>query len=125
MFACGAQKNKVENSQKLFEEIRDIKSLKLDIKLNDFKLNFDENYGDWRTNLNEKPICDEGVEKKRENIKLLKEQSKELDLEFEKLEQEYLAKISKLLIMAQIHCEIKTDINYLFDEMGVSHDIEE
>jgi hypothetical protein len=75
-------------------------------------------------NLNEKPLSDDGIEKKREEIKKLKEHSSLLDQELEKLEKEYLVKISKLLLMAGVHCDIKTDINYLFDEMGVSHDLE-
>lgn len=55
----------------------------------------------------------------------MKEESKLLDTEIEALEKEYLAKLTKLLIMAQVHCEIKTEINYVFDELGVSDDIEE
>ncbi len=55
----------------------------------------------------------------------MKEESLELDNELELLEKEYLAKMAKLLIMAQVHCEIKTDINYVFDDLGLSEDIEE
>jgi hypothetical protein len=40
--------------------------------------------------------------------------------EIEKKEKEYLAKIAKLLVMTQVHCEIKTEINQKFDDMGVS-----
>lgn len=29
------------------------------------------------------------------------------------------------MLMAHAHCEIKTEINCLFDELGVSDDIEE
>ena len=42
-----------------------------------------------------------------------------LDIEIEGMEKEYMVKIAKLLLMAQAHCEIKTDINYMFDEMGL------
>ncbi len=55
----------------------------------------------------------------------LRSESKSLDDELQNLEKDYLAKIAKLMLMAQLHCDIKTEINYLFDELGVSEDIEE
>ena len=59
------------------------------------------------------------MEKRKEEVDKLKEQSKQLDGQLDLLEKEYLAKITKLLLMAQVHCEIKTEINYLFDELGM------
>lgn len=48
-----------------------------------------------------------------------------LDQELDKLEKEYLVKIARIMLMAQAHCEIKTDINYIFDELGLSEEKEE
>ncbi len=59
------------------------------------------------------------IELENQKAKLLSEietQKKEI----EKKEKEYLAKIAKLLVMTQVHCEIKTEINQKFDDMGVS-----
>ena len=70
-------------------------------------------------------MIDENLEKRKENIEKLKIESKTRDEELKNLEKEYLSKIAKLLLMAQLHCEIKTEINYLFDELGVSEDIDE
>ena len=49
----------------------------------------------------------------------------EKDKEIEKLEKEYLEKIARLLVMTQIHCEIKTDIYNKFDSMGITSHLEE
>ena len=77
-----------------------------------------KNYFKILENLIELPNANE-IELENEKAKLLSDietQKKEI----EKKEKEYLAKIAKLLVMTQVHCEIKTEINQKFDEMGVS-----
>jgi hypothetical protein len=76
-------------------------------------------------NFNDIAVVDENLDKKKESLEKLKAESMELDKDIQNLEKEYLCKITKLLLMAQVHCEIKTDINYIFDEVGVSEDIQE
>jgi hypothetical protein len=49
MCSCGNVNKPVVNGPKLLEELRDLKGLKLDIKLNDYKLSFDEVIGDWKS----------------------------------------------------------------------------
>ena len=49
----------------------------------------------------------------------------EMDKEIEELEKAYLKKIARLLVMTQIHCEIKTDIYNKFDKMGITSHVEE
>lgn len=61
--------------------------------------------------------------KEQEKIDKLKEKSKEKDEEIEKLEKQYLSKIAKLLVMTQIHCEIKTQINDEFDKLRVNQHV--
>ena len=51
----------------------------------------------------------------------LQRQCEEKDKEIEELERKYLAKIVDLLILTQVHCEIKTDINATFDNLGISY----
>ena len=48
-----------------------------------------------------------------------------MNAQIDVLERQYLARIAKLLIMAQTHCEIKDELNELFDSLGVSHNYTE
>ena len=47
-------------------------------------------------------------------------QSEKQDKEIDELERRYLAKIAELLVLSHVHCEIKTEINAEFDQLGVS-----
>jgi hypothetical protein len=49
MFACGGKK-KIDNPDKILNEIRSLNGMNLVIKLNDYKLEFNENTGDWKSN---------------------------------------------------------------------------
>ena len=60
-----------------------------------------------------------------EELKNNEEEIKRLDTEIDNLEKEYLAKIAKLLVMTQVHCEIKTDIYNEFDKAGVQTHVQE
>ena len=42
-----------------------------------------------------------------------------MDEEIKQLERKYLETVSRLLIMVQLHCEIKTDMYQKFRENGV------
>ena len=48
----------------------------------------------------------------------LKNESIRKDEELKKYEKKYLELISKLLIMVQVHCEIKTDMYQKFSDVG-------
>ena len=48
-----------------------------------------------------------------------------MDDEIATLEKEYLAKIAKLLVMTQVHCEIKTDIYNEFNRLNLSSNVKE
>ena len=63
--------------------------------------------------------------KAQNQIRKLEKEKEEKEEEINKLEKEYLEKIAKLLIMTQIHCEIKTDIYNKFDAMGITSHLEE
>ena len=49
----------------------------------------------------------------------LKREKFEKENKIQKLESEYKEKITELLILAQIHCEIKTDMHIKLNEAGV------
>jgi hypothetical protein len=63
--------------------------------------------------------------KAQDKIRKLEKERDEKEEEIKRLEKEYLEKIAKLLIMTQIHCEIKTDIYNKFDTMGITSHLEE
>jgi hypothetical protein len=63
--------------------------------------------------------------KTQDKIKQLENERDEKDKEIDRLEKEYLEKIARLLVMTQIHCEIKTDIYNKFDKMGITSHVEE
>ena len=50
MFSCkSAPKIPVFNQEKVFNELRTLPGQNFSIKLNDFKLDFNEKLGDWRS----------------------------------------------------------------------------
>ncbi len=49
MFSCGTTK-KVANGDKILNDIRSLTDMNLAIKLSEFKLEFDESRGDWKSN---------------------------------------------------------------------------
>ena len=53
-------------------------------------------------------------------IKNLEEKKEKLDKQIDDLEKDYLKKIAKLLVMTQVHCEIKTEIYNEFNKLGVT-----
>ena len=55
----------------------------------------------------------------------LKKESSDKDEKIKVLEKKYLESISKLLIMIQVHCEIKTDMYKKFAESGLTEDKKE
>lgn len=48
---CTSKPKTALTDTKLIETLRDIKGLKLEMKLNDYKLNFDEIAGDWKSTI--------------------------------------------------------------------------
>ena len=56
--------------------------------------------------------------KDQEKYNELKKESSDKDEKIKVLEKKYLESISKLLIMIQVHCEIKTDMYKKFKESG-------
>ena len=61
----------------------------------------------------------------KNQIKNMEEKKNKLDIEIDGLEKDYLKKIAKLLVMTQVHCEIKTDIYDEFNKLGVTAHVKE
>ena len=67
-----------------------------------------------------------GYKKKDQSqVKELKKKIDEKNKTIDSLEKEYLSKIAKLLVMTQIHCEIKTEIYDDFRKCGVGKNFNE
>ena len=69
-------------------------------------------------NLSELPSDD--VEKMKKNIDKYSAELEEKNKIVDELEKKYLSKVAELLLLSQVHCEIKTEINAEFDKLGVS-----
>ena len=69
-------------------------------------------------NLSELPSDD--VEKMKKNIDKYSAELEEKNKIVDKIEKKYLSKVAELLLLSQVHCEIKTEINAEFDKLGVS-----
>ena len=138
MLCCGDSGKKARNPDEL---LTDLKKLDEDVvvNLNDCHMTFRAKTGQWTSKINiylyniyilfnianfkELPNAD--VEKAKDEFESLENTSKDKDKEIESLEKTYLQKIARLLVMTQVHCEIKTDINTEFDKLGLSKNVEE
>ena len=69
-------------------------------------------------NLSELPSDD--VEKMKKNIDKYSAELEEKSKIVDELEKKDLSKVAELLLLSQVHCEIKTEINAEFDKLGVS-----
>ena len=63
--------------------------------------------------------------KNQQTIDKLNNEIKKMNEEIETLEKDYISKITRLLIMTQIHCEIKTEIYDDFNKCGVGKNLNE
>ena len=118
MACCGPSILKAQNPEQLLKKIRNFDNMEIKCDLNDNKMTFKPNDGRWKTNfgLLPNPLI---IEKKKE-ILALQNTLDEKDKEIDDSEKTYLAKIAKLLVMTQVHCEIKSFIHDEFDRLGVS-----
>lgn len=65
------------------------------------------------------------ISMREDKIRALNREIENRTKSIDELERQYLAKIAKLLVMAQVHCEIKTEINNKFEKLGITHVINE
>jgi ABC-type polar amino acid transport system ATPase subunit len=131
--ACGSSNNKAK-MEELTKKLNDIQSLeKVNVNLNGFEVVFED--GDWTskktlTLAKSIALLDPAKESnvpENDSVKKLKEETKQIDEEIEKLEKECLVKVSQLYLMAQMvinlltlqHCEIKSEMNIIFEKMGL------
>ena len=71
---------------------------------------------------NEKKKKRKNQNESRINLQIsnLERKKENLDKEIDDLEKDYLKKIAKLLVMTQVHCEVKTEIYNEFNKLGIT-----
>lgn len=121
MICCGTKIPNDQNPENiLVNEIRQIDNMQAAMNLSNYKFEFQPRDGRWIENITNKDIS-EALNSR--NIEELETVSEQLNKTLEGLEQNYLAKLAKLYIMIQSHCEIKKEIDDLFIKYGVSHKV--
>ena len=101
----------------LLKRLRSIDDLDVDMKLSEFRCNFDQHKAIWNNNFNKAtPLMSTKYD---EEIALLKQTLYEKEIKCEELEKLYLAKTVRLLYMAQTHCQLKSENDRLFEKYGI------
>lgn len=120
---CGTKIPKVANPEALLtNEIRKFDSeMKTILDLNTYHLEFDPVTGNCKTNFNE--AGEVAVDDKDERVNVLKEELEQKKQELNEVEKEYLAKVAKLYILIQTHCEMKNEIYELFNKYNVGIEV--
>ena len=138
MACCGPSISNID-SEKLLKELRNNREI-IPLKLNEASYGFHPKSSKWKSNeyiiiiyiiiignLGKSSILnmednDEEIDaddsKDQEKYNELKKESSDKDEKIKVLEKKYLESISKLLIMIQVHCEIKTDMYQKFSDVG-------
>ena len=122
MMCCGGSKiPNVYDKEGLLRRLRSIDDdddLKIDMKLSEYHCKFDQEEGKWNSNDFNKvtPLMANQYD---EEISILKQKLYEKEIKCEELEKLYLAKVVRLLYMAQTHCQLKTENDQLFEKYGI------
>ena len=116
---CGGSKiPNVYDKDALLRRLRSIDDLNIDMKLSEYHCQFDQENGQWNSSDFNKvtPLMANQYD---EEIAILKQKLYEKEMKCEELEKLYLAKVVRLLYMAQTHCHLKTENEHLFQKYGI------
>ena len=116
---CGGSKiPNVYDKDALLRRLRSIDDLNIDMQLSEYKCQFEQDTGKWNSNDFNKvtPLMANQYD---EEIAILKQKLYEKEMKCEELEKLYLAKVVRLLYMAQTHCQLKTENEHLFEKYGI------
>ena len=117
MNCCAPKITRYYNKEQLLEKLKNIDDLNINMNLNTYKFEHDANRAKWKGNLGkETPLM---VKKYDEEIIELNQQLFKKNEKIEQLRKIYLAKLAKLLCMAQTHCQIKSENEKLFEKCGI------
>lgn len=118
MACCGTSIKKVDDKEALFRQLRDLPDLDCVMKLRDkYKCEFDKEEGKWRTNFAQ---SNDEILHELDLIKIdLETKLAERINVHEDLEKKYLARVLRLLQLAQTHCILKRDNDFYFEKYGI------
>ena len=118
MMCCGGTKIPTYyDKEGLLKRLRSIDDLNVDMKLSDFRCQFDQYKAKWNNNFDKvTPLMSTKYD---EEIASLKQKLYEKEIKCEELEKLYLAKTVRLLYMAQTHCQLKAENEKLFEKYGI------
>ena len=119
MMCCGGSKiPNIYDKDALLRRLRSIDDLNIDMKLSEYHCQFDQENGQWNSSDFNKvtPLMANQYD---EEIAILKQKLYEKEMKCEELEKLYLAKVVRLLYMAQTHCHLKTENEHLFQKYGI------
>lgn len=117
---CGNEISKNEGTASL-QRLRNKKLDNVKLKLNNFDIEYNLSYGRWISNLNNFEVDNPEENNLMEKLKDLKKEEENLENENIQLDKEYKSKLAEILIATKVHCQTKSDIQDLFDELGVAH----
>ena len=122
MSCCAPSIPRARNGDELLKRVREFKDMNFAMKLKEgFNYEFDSESGRWKEKFDIKHTSN--LEELNVVVNNLKETLNKKHLEIKILEKRYLARMAKLLLMAQTHCEIKDNILDIFEEgIGVKLD---
>ena len=117
---CGTSVSKNEGQASL-ERLRKNNGHDINLKLNEFNMQYDSKNGMWKSNLHHFEIDDPNEPEMKEKYNIIQKENEDLDTELINLEKEYQSKLAELLIATKVHCQVKSELQDLFDELEVAH----
>lgn len=115
---CRTNSNSFSNTKwKNVEKLQQVKYREIKLKINEFHLKYNKLNGNWECEGDK--LREVSEEEREEMIKKLKKSLESKNKELDEIERIYLAKLTKLYLMIQTHCDMKEEMKRLFEEYGV------
>lgn len=115
---CRTNSNSFSNTKwKNVERLQQVKYREIKLKINEFHLRYNKLNGNWECEGDK--LREVSEEEREEIIRKLKKSLESKNKELDEIERIYLAKLTKLYLMIQTHCDMKEEMKRLFEEYGV------
>jgi hypothetical protein len=115
---CRTNSNSFSNTKwKNVERLQQFKYREIKLKINEFHLKYNKLNGNWECGGDK--LREVSEEEREKMIKKLKKSLESKNKELDEIERIYLAKLTKLYLMIQTHCDMKEEMKRLFEEYGV------
>lgn len=115
---CRTNSNSFSNTKwKNVEKLQQFKYREIKLKINEFHLKYNKLNGNWECEGDK--LREVSEEEREKMIKKLKKSLESKNKELDEIERIYLAKLTKLYLMIQTHCDMKEEMKRLFEEYGV------